>query len=56
MSAAYWGQWDHSEMQSMHCLTIDNEDDLDCDMEEKCLYLDDCCDRCSGRGCNYCLL
>lgn len=59
MSSAYWDQWDHSEIMSMHGVEMDecddNDEDYDCDsVDHECE--EDCCPRCSGSGCNYCLM
>lgn len=60
MSTAYWSQWSHSEIMSMHGVEVEEyheEDvdyDYDCDeIDEDC---DDSCPRCTGSGCNYCLM
>ncbi len=59
MSCAYWSQMSHSEIMSMHDVEMDllhnDEDDFSHFEEEK---EDECdsCPRCSGGGCNYCLM
>jgi len=59
MSSAYWDQWSHSEIMSMHGVELDDchdeDDDFDhddCEKEEET----DSCPRCTGCGCNYCLM
>jgi hypothetical protein len=48
-----WSEYSHAEIMSMHGVEIDdpayNEDDTNFEQE-------DCCPRCSGGGCNYCLM
>jgi len=60
MSNAYWSQWSHSEIMSMHGVEIDDErdddTDLDHDEDDTNLEQEDSCPRCSGGGCNYCLM
>ncbi len=59
MSSAYWNQWDCSEILSMHGVEADNDCDDDCDDIDICQENDediDRCPRCSGGGCNYCLM
>lgn len=56
MSAAYWAQFSHSEILSLHGLEADDcvDDDIECDCE-----IDECfdeCPRCFGGGCDYCLM
>lgn len=59
MSAAYWAQWSYSEILSIHGIELnkchDNDEDYDCDAK-KHVCDDDGCPRCSGRGCNFCLM
>lgn len=59
MSAAYWAQWSHSEIMSMHGVELDECHDVDHDFdgdEPENDVDDDSCPRCSGGGCNYCLM
>lgn len=59
MSSAYWAQMSHSEIMSMHGIELDllhdEDDDFDYS-EEETEYECDRCPRCSGSGCNYCLM
>lgn len=59
MSSAYWAQYSYSEIMSIHGVELDQcrDDDIDydydeCDQDE----YEECCPRCSGCGCNYCLM
>lgn len=59
MSCAYWAQWSHSEIMSMHAVELDSlhDEDIDFDSsEEENKREYDQCPRCSGSGCNYCLM
>lgn len=60
MSAAYWAQWSHTEIMSMHGVELDDcvdEDvNFDYDVEECEEECEDSCPRCTGSGCNYCLM
>lgn len=60
MSAAYWAQWSHTEIMSMHGVELDEciEDDVDfdCETNESEEDCEDSCPRCAGSGCNYCLM
>lgn len=54
----YWKQFTYNELKSMqgveddgHADDIDISDTVDTDVEEI-----ECCSRCRGRGCDYCLL
>lgn len=57
---AYWAQWDHTEILSLHGVEPCDEEDTDlahdeCDTdldEEEEVY----CRRCFDSGCNYCLM
>lgn len=51
MIKVYWEQWDKEDGLSM-CALEDYEEELNTEEEPK----DDCCDRCAGSGCNYCLM
>ena len=60
MSTAYWAQWSCSEIMSMHGVDLDechddDDEDYDCDTEEH-EGDEDSCPRCTGCGCNYCLM
>ncbi len=61
MSTAYWAQFDHSEIMSMHGVEVDehheSDDDISCNFYD-CKNVEemDSCPRCSGGGCNYCLM
>ena len=61
MSTAYWAQFDHSEIMSMHGVEIDEHHDdddeiyaehSDCENDEEL----DSCSRCAGSGCRHCLM
>lgn len=60
MTNAYWSQWSHSELMSMQGVEIDDErnddTDLDHDEDDTNSGQEDNCPRCSGGGCNYCLM
>lgn len=60
MSTAYWAQWSHVEIMSMHGVELDecviDDVDFDCDCDEEEQQDEDCCPRCTGGGCNYCLM
>lgn len=59
MTTAYWAQFDHSEIMSMHGVELDNchdDDDNDCYLSSETCEEEECCPRCSGGGCNYCLM
>lgn len=51
MIKVYWEQWDKEDGLSM-CALQDYEEELNTEEEPK----DECCDRCAGAGCNYCLM
>jgi hypothetical protein len=59
MAEAYWNQWSHAEINSLHGVELDecqdSDENDDCDEEE-----DECdnysCPKCYGSGCNYCLM
>jgi hypothetical protein len=48
MSTAYWGQWSHAEIMSMHGVELeDEEDDTDLEQDEDDTNLEqDCCGNC----------
>lgn len=58
----FWSEYSHAEIMSMHGVEIDdpayNEDDTDLDHDEDDTDLkrEDECPRCTGSGCNYCLM
>ena len=59
MSSAYWAQYSYSEIMSIHGVELNEcpEEDIDYDYDE--CDQDECeesCPRCSGSGCNYCLM
>lgn len=61
MCGPYWSQFSHSELMSMQGVEIDdpayNDDDEDVDYDhEESEDDEDSCPRCSGGGCNYCLM
>lgn len=59
MSTAYWSQWSYSEIMSMHGIEDDHgDDDYDDCESESCNHdeYEERCPRCSGTGCNYCLM
>lgn len=59
MGCSYWDQLRHSEIISMHGIELDSlhDDDVDFDCsEEEDEDQSDNCQRCSGVGCNYCLM
>lgn len=58
MTTAYWAQFSHSEIMSMHGVESDechDDEDFDCDSEE-IEDETDSCPRCYSGGCNYCLM
>lgn len=56
MSTAYWAQYSHSEILSLHGVEgdegVDEEIECDCEIDE----CNDECPICFGSGCNYCLM
>jgi len=53
----YWSQYSHSEIMSMHGIEDESNDELDSESDfDSCDESDDECPRCSGCGCNYCLM
>ena len=61
MCGPYWSQFDRSDLDSWQWKDYpghDEEDDTDLCQEKDDTNLDqeDCCPRCSGGGCNYCLM
>ena len=58
MSAAYWSQWDSSELLSMHGVELNEVPitAIDWDLEDEETDEDEVeCYRCNDNGCNYCL-
>jgi hypothetical protein len=61
MCGPYWSQFSHGELMSMQGVEIDdpeyNDDtNLEHDEDDTNMEQEDCCPRCSGGGCNYCLM
>ena len=54
MSAAYWNQWTHAELMSMHGVELDDQDDdydFSQDHDEEIEEKEGCC----AQGCMDCL-
>lgn len=52
MSAAYWNQWDYSEIMSMHGVE-ENQDDMESEQDEYVTTSRQL--RCNCSACSYCL-
>ena len=61
MCGPYWSQWDSADLDSWQGkdLVEREDDDIDLDhneSDENLTQEEDSCPRCSGGGCNYCLM
>jgi hypothetical protein len=55
---AHWEQFSYQEVMSMHGIEMDGEDEneeMEYDFTEEASQ-EDCCQRCNGSGCNWCLM
>ena len=53
---SYWAQFSTSEILSMHGIELDECQDTDYDLDSESNNESDACPKCSGCGCNYCLM